>query len=80
MDKKTANIIIFFVSFLFLFLLWIIFSFSKGQNGQWWSMYHLNSHKYGPWALEISYIKIIVAAVISLVLAYIASFRFKSKR
>ncbi|XIH12059.1 hypothetical protein C1N83_03890 [Priestia aryabhattai] len=63
-----------------MLLLWIIFSFSKGQGGEWWSMYHLNSHKYGPWALGISYIKISVAAVISLVIAYIASFGFKRKK
>ncbi|WP_129703469.1 hypothetical protein [Priestia megaterium] len=79
MDKKIINNIIFFAWFLFLFLLWIIISFSKGQNGQWWSMNHLNSNKYGPWALELSYIKISIAAVISLVIAYIASFRFKRK-
>jgi len=67
------------VWFLFLFLLWITFSFSNGQDGQWWSMYHLNVNQYGPWALELSYIKISIAAVISLVIAYIAGFRFKRK-
>ena len=73
-----VNNIIFFVWFLFLLLLWIIFSFSKGQSGEWWSIYHLNHHKYDPWALEVSYIKISIAAVISLVIAYV-SFGFKRK-
>jgi hypothetical protein len=42
-------------------------------------MYHLNVNQYSPWALELSYIKISIAAVISLVIAYIAGFRFKRK-
>ncbi|ADE72662.1 hypothetical protein BMQ_pBM70120 (plasmid) [Priestia megaterium QM B1551] len=40
-------------------------------------MYRLNPHKYGPWALELSYIKVSIAAVISLVIAYMVSFGFK---
>ncbi|WP_154974958.1 hypothetical protein [Priestia megaterium] len=80
MNRKVSNYIIFFVWFLFLVLLWIVVSFFKGENGQWWSMYHLNLDKYGPWALEISYIKVAIAAVISLVIAYMVSFGFKRKR
>ncbi|MDH2449505.1 hypothetical protein [Priestia megaterium] len=79
MNKKLANYIIFFSWFLFLVLLWIVISLFKGENGQWWSMYRLNPHKYGPWALELSYIKVGIAAVISIVIAYIVSFRFKRK-
>ncbi|MFE3892846.1 hypothetical protein ACFX4Y_24680 [Priestia sp. YIM B13446] len=79
MNKKLSSYIIFFSWFLFLVLLWIIVSFFKGENGQWWSMYRLNPHKYGPWALEISYIKISIAAVISLGIAYMVSFEFKRK-
>jgi hypothetical protein len=60
-----------------LVLLWIVISFFEGVNGQWWSMYRLNPHKYGPWALELSYIKVSIAAVISLVIAYMVSFGFK---
>jgi len=78
-NRKVSNYIIFFVWFLFLILLWIVVSFFKGENGQWWSMYRLNLDKYGPWALEISYIKIAIAAVISLVIAYMVSFGFKRK-
>ena len=77
MNRKVSNYIIFFVWFLFLVLLWIVVSFFKGENGQWWSMYRLNLDKYGPWALEISYIKIAIAAVISLVIASMMSFGFK---
>jgi len=80
MNRKMLNYIIFLSWFLFLVLLWIIFSFFKGENGQWWSMYRLNIEKYGPWALEVSYIKISIAAVISLVIAYMVSFDFKRKR
>ncbi|MEH7000883.1 hypothetical protein [Priestia megaterium] len=80
MNSKVSNYIIFFVWFLFLVLLWIVASFFKGENGQWWSMYRLNLDKYGPWALEISYIKIAIVAVISLVIAYMVSFGFKRKR
>ncbi|CAH0317996.1 hypothetical protein [Priestia megaterium] len=79
MNKKLSSYIIFFSWFLFLVLLWIIVSFFKDENGQWWSMYRLNPHKYGPWALEISYIKISIAAVISLGIAYMVSFEFKRK-
>lgn len=42
-------------------------------------MYRLNPDKYGPWALELSYIKIGIAAVISLGIAFIMSFEFKRK-
>ncbi|MEI4529057.1 hypothetical protein [Priestia megaterium] len=80
MNRKVSNYIIFFVWFLFLVLLWIVVSFFKGENGQWWSMYRLNLDKYGPWALEISYIKIVIVAVISIVIAYKVSFGFKRKR
>ncbi|MCM3639837.1 MULTISPECIES: hypothetical protein [Priestia] len=80
MNRKMLNYIIFLSWFLFLVLLWIILSFFKGENGQWWSMYHLNIKKYGPWALEVSYIKISSAAFISLAIAYIVSFGFKRKR
>ncbi|MGX4607995.1 hypothetical protein [Priestia sp. JNUCC 25] len=77
MNRKVSNYIIFFVWFLFLVLLWIFVSLFKGENGQWWSMYRLNPDKYGPWALELSYIKIVIAAVISLVTASMVSFGFK---
>ncbi|WP_369360724.1 hypothetical protein [Priestia megaterium] len=80
MNRKMPNYIIFSSWFLFLVLLWIIFSFFKGENGQWWSMYRLNIKKYGPWALEVSYIKISFAAFISLLIAYMMSFGFKKKR
>jgi len=76
-NRKVSNYIIFFVWFLLLVLLWIVLSLFKGENGQWWSMYRLNLDKYGPWALELSYIKIAIAAVISLVIAYMVSFGFK---
>jgi len=79
-NRKVSNYIIFFVWFLLLVLLWIVLSLFKGENGQWWSMYRLNLDKYGPWALELSYIKIAIAAVISLVIAYMMSFGFKRKR
>ncbi|MGG3610653.1 hypothetical protein ABET09_28315 [Priestia megaterium] len=79
MVKKRSNYIIFFSWFLVLVLLWIVISFFEGVNGQWWSMYRLNPHKYGPWALEISYIKISIAAVISLGIAFIMSFELKRK-
>jgi hypothetical protein len=42
-------------------------------------MYRLNPDKYGPWALELSYMKIGIAAVISLGIAFIMSFEFKRK-
>ena len=80
MNRKMPNYIIFLSWFLFLVLLWVLFSFFKGENGQRWSMYRLNITKYGPWALEVSYIKISIAAVISLVIAYMVSFDFKRKR
>ncbi|MBW0931422.1 hypothetical protein [Priestia megaterium] len=80
MNKKISNYIIFFSWFLFLVFLWIVVSFFEGENGQWWSMHRLNLGKYGPWALEVSYIKVSVAAVISLVIAYMVSFGFKNHK
>jgi ABC-type Fe3+ transport system permease subunit len=80
MVKKRSNYIIFFSWFLVLVLLWIVISFFEGVNGQWWSMYRLNPDEYGPWALEVSYIKVSIAAVISLVIAYMVSFGFKSHK
>lgn len=77
MVKKSSNYIIFFSWFLVLVLLWIVISFFEGINGQWWSMYRLNPHKYGPWALELCYIKVSIATVTSLVIAYMVSFGFK---
>ncbi|MED4254972.1 hypothetical protein P4689_20490 [Priestia megaterium] len=77
MIKKRSNYIIFFSWFLVLVLFWIVISFFEGENGQWWSMYCLNPNKYGPWALELSYIKVSIATVISLVIAYMVSFGFK---
>ncbi|AUO14594.1 hypothetical protein C0569_20510 [Priestia megaterium] len=58
----------------------LICSIFKGKNGQWWSIYRLNIKKYGPWALEISYIKFSIAVFISLAIVYIVSFGFKRKR
>ncbi|MED4618425.1 hypothetical protein [Priestia megaterium] len=80
MNKKKSNYIIFSLWFLVLFFLWIIISLSAGTNGQWWSMYRFNSEKYGPWALEFSYIKIIMAAVISLLIAYVVAFVLTRKK
>jgi len=77
MNKKMTNCIIFISCFLFLILLWIIVSFFEGENGQWWSMYRLNSDEYGPWSLKLSYIKVSMVTVISIVIAYIVSFRFE---
>ncbi|XIH06561.1 hypothetical protein C1N87_09295 [Priestia aryabhattai] len=59
--ELMTNYIIFFSWFLVLFLLWITVSFFGGENGQRWSMYRLNSHKYGPWALEFSLLLLLVA-------------------
>ncbi|MFB8426890.1 hypothetical protein ACFC4S_33575 [Priestia megaterium] len=77
MNKKTANYIIFLLWLLFLVLLWIVVSLFKDENEQWWSMYSLNPGKYCPWALEVSYIKVSIAAIISLVIASMMSFGFK---
>ena len=77
MSRKVSNYLIFFVWSLFLVILWIVISFFKDENGQWWSMYRLNPDKYGTWALELSYIKVGIAAVISLVIASMMSFGFK---
>lgn len=79
-NKKKSNYIIFPLWFLVLFFLWIIISLSAGANGQWWSMYRFNPEKYGPWALEFSHIKIIMAAVISLLIAYVVAFVLTRKK
>jgi hypothetical protein len=80
MNKKLSNYIIFFSWFLFLILLWVIIPVFKGENGQWWSIYRLNPDKYGPWALELSYINIVIVAIISIIIAYKVTFGFKRKR
>ena len=80
MSEKTANIIIWFLWAIFLFVSWGILSFAQGMEGQWWSLIKINPEKYGPWALEISYLKIFIFASVSVVVSYfINSFFWKKK-
>lgn len=80
MGAKTANIIIWTLWALLLFGLWVILSLNKGTEGGWWSMFSLNPEKYGPMALEFSYLKIFSAASFSVAVAYfINSFLRKKK-
>lgn len=59
MSKRTIIIIIRCLWTFFLFGLWVIPSQFKGLDGQWWSIYRMNSEKYCPWALEFSNSKIV---------------------
>jgi len=70
LSKRTTFIIIRCLWAFFLFGLWVILSQSKGQNGQWWSMYRMNPEKISLWALEFSYFKIFTFASLSLISAY----------
>lgn len=70
LNKVIADFIICCLWFFFLFGLWFIWSLVQGTEGQWWSFYYFNPEKYGPWALEISYLKIFISAFFSLIAAY----------
>jgi len=45
-------------------------SFGQGTEGEWWSLLNFNSEKYGPYALEISYLKIFIFSFFSALIAY----------
>jgi hypothetical protein len=70
MSKKISEYVIFLSWFIFLFTLWAVVTLSKGIDGQWWSILRLNPEEHEPFALEFSYVKIIIAAILSFILAY----------
>jgi hypothetical protein len=70
LSKKTTDFIICCLWALFLFGLWVIVSFFKGTEGEWWSIYNLNPEKPSPWALEFSYFKIFIAVSLSVITAF----------
>ncbi|MFP7737734.1 hypothetical protein ACLHDF_31460 [Priestia aryabhattai] len=70
MSKKTSEYVIFILWFIFLFTLWALVTLLEGTNGQWWSILRLNPEVPEPFALEFSYLKIIIAAILSFMRAY----------
>ncbi|MGW9019717.1 hypothetical protein [Priestia megaterium] len=79
MSKKTFEYVIFVSWFIFLFTLWAVVTLSEGINGQWWSILRLNPEVPEPFALEFSYIKIIIAAILSFTLAYFITLWLRKK-
>ncbi|PFK67539.1 hypothetical protein COJ21_23955 [Priestia megaterium] len=80
MNKKNVDSIVFSIWFVILFFLWVIITLLIGTNGQWWSIYRLNPQEYGPWALHVSEMKMVVAGGIFLLLAYVMTFLCRGKR
>ncbi|GAB1779870.1 hypothetical protein [Priestia megaterium] len=80
MDKKLVSYIIFLLWFIVLFFLWVIITLLEGTSGQWWSIYRLIPEEYGPWALDVSEVKVIVAGIIFLLVAYLMTLLSKRKR
>jgi len=80
MHKKLVDYIIFFLWFVILFFSWVIITLLEGTNGQWWSIYRLIPEEYGPWALDVSEVKVIVAAIIFLLISYLMTLLSKRKR
>jgi hypothetical protein len=70
MNSRIMEFIIWFLWGFFLFGMWVTWSLYKGTGGQWWSMFSLNPEKSGPWAMEFSFIKILISASLSLITAY----------
>ena len=70
MSKKTSEYVILLLWFIFLFTLWALVTLLEGTNGQWWSILRLNPEVPEPFALEFSYLKIIIVAILSFMLAY----------
>jgi hypothetical protein len=72
LKPNIVDRIIFCSWFFFLFGLWLMGTlFFGGTSGQWWSVYRLNPGEAGPWALDISYVKMGVAGLLSLLISYI---------
>ncbi|MET3689712.1 hypothetical protein ABIC37_005262 [Priestia megaterium] len=80
MHKKLVDYIIFFLWFVILFFSWVIITLLEGTSGQWWSIYWLIPEEYGPWALDVSEVKVIVAAIIFLLISYLMTLLSKRKR
>ncbi|MEW4210179.1 hypothetical protein Q0O85_16660 [Priestia megaterium] len=80
MEKKLVDYIIFFSWFVILFFSWVIITLVEGTNGQWWSIYRLIPEEYGPWALDVSEIKVIVAGIIFLLISYLMTLLSKRMR
>ncbi|WP_394237389.1 hypothetical protein [Niallia oryzisoli] len=40
------------------------------MEDQWWSMYRINPEEHGLWALKISYLKLLIFAALSVIVAY----------
>lgn len=70
MIKDVINFVSIFLWSLFLFGIWVGMSLGQGTEGQWWSLFSFDSEKYGFMTLEISYIKIIITAFLSVIIAF----------
>lgn len=79
MRKGTTENIVCCLWAFFLFGLWLMLSFNKGTEGEWWSVFVLIPEKAGPMALEFSYLKIFLFASLSVVVAYLIN-RFLGKK
>lgn len=69
MNERMIDWIIACIWTIFLFGLWFIWSLFQGTEGQWWSFWTLNMEKPSGFALEISFIRICIAFILSLLLA-----------
>ena len=78
--KEKSNTSTNLFLFVILFFSWVIITLLEGTSGQWWSIYRLIPEEYGPWALDVSEVKVIVAAIIFLLISYLMTLLSKRKR
>ncbi|SES03362.1 hypothetical protein SAMN04487944_115137 [Gracilibacillus ureilyticus] len=67
MKRKTIDNIIKFIWAILLFTSWVIISVMAGMEGEWWSLFRINPEEYGMWAIEFSYLNIVIIAVLSII-------------
>lgn len=56
---------------MFIFGFWVVMSLYIGTEGQWWSIFYIHPDKYGPMALEFSYLRITLFAFLSVIGLYL---------
>lgn len=62
---------------MFIFGLWLVMSLFIGTEGQWWSIFYIHPEKYGPMALELSYLRISLFVLLSIIGLYVISYSRK---
>lgn len=63
---------------MFIFTIWLGTSIFIGTENQWWSIFYVDFKKYGPMALQFSYLKITLFIFLSIIGLYFISYNRKN--